>query len=62
MVVLAKGRIAGLRLTATDSGFGTGDGPEVRGPTLALVMAMTGRGAYCDELTGDGVDLLRDRC
>jgi hypothetical protein len=62
MVVLAKGRITGLRLVATDSDFATGDGLAVRGPTLALVMAMTGRGVFCDELTGDGVDLLRSRC
>ncbi|MFD4636263.1 maleylpyruvate isomerase family mycothiol-dependent enzyme [Lentzea sp. NPDC058436] len=62
LVVLAKGRIGGLRLVATDSGFTTGAGEEVRGPTLALVMAMTGRGAFCDELTGDGVEDLRGRC
>jgi hypothetical protein len=34
----------------------------VSGPTLALVMAMTGRATYCDELEGDGVELLRSRC
>ncbi|MGI5498940.1 maleylpyruvate isomerase family mycothiol-dependent enzyme [Lentzea sp. CA-135723] len=62
VVVLAKGRIGGLRLVATDTGFATGQGSEVRGPTLALVMAMTGRGACCDELAGDGVDELRSRC
>jgi len=31
-------------------------------PTLALIMAMTGRAAYCDELTGAGVAVLRGRC
>lgn len=62
LVVLAKGRIGGLRLVATDSDFTTGDGQEVRGRTLALVMAMTGRGVFCDELTGEGVDVLRSRC
>lgn len=61
-VVLAKGRIAGLRLVATDGPFSTGAGPTVSGTTLALVMAMTGREACCDELAGDGVALLRDRC
>ncbi|WP_238009556.1 maleylpyruvate isomerase family mycothiol-dependent enzyme [Dactylosporangium sp. AC04546] len=60
-VVLAKGRIRGLRLAATDGPFATGDGPLVSGPTLALTMAMTGRGTYCDDLTGDGVALLRER-
>ncbi|MEU0641680.1 maleylpyruvate isomerase family mycothiol-dependent enzyme [Streptomyces umbrinus] len=62
LVVLAKGRIDGLSLTATDGPFTTGVGPLVSGTTLALVMAMTGRATYCDDLEGDGVDLLRDRC
>jgi uncharacterized protein (TIGR03083 family) len=60
--VLAKGRIGGLRLTATDTPFRTGEGLPVTGPTIALIMAMTGRGAFCDELTGDGVAVLRERC
>jgi uncharacterized protein (TIGR03083 family) len=61
LVVLAKGRIHGLRLAATDSAFATGSGPLVSGTTLALIMAMTGRTLYCDELDGDGVAILRDR-
>lgn len=60
LVVLAKGRIPGLRLEATDSTFATGSGPLVSGTTLALIMAMTGRTPYCDELDGDGVAILRD--
>lgn len=62
LVVLAKGRIGGLRLSAVDGPFTTGSGPEVTGPTLALVMAMTGRAAYCDQLDGEGVATLRARC
>jgi uncharacterized protein (TIGR03083 family) len=62
LVVLAKGRIVGLRLQATDGPFATGSGPLVSGSTLALIMAMTGRVPYCDELDGDGVATLRDRC
>ncbi|MBQ1100065.1 maleylpyruvate isomerase family mycothiol-dependent enzyme [Streptomyces sp. b94] len=62
LVVLAKGRVAGLRLVADDGPFTTGSGPLVSGPTLSLVMAMTGRATYCDELDGDGVELLRRRC
>jgi uncharacterized protein (TIGR03083 family) len=62
LVVVARGRIGGLRLTATDGPFTTGSGPGVEGPTLALVMAMTGRAAYCDDLTGEGVAELRARC
>ncbi|NEC47019.1 maleylpyruvate isomerase family mycothiol-dependent enzyme [Actinospica acidiphila] len=61
LVVVAKGRIGGLRLVADDGPFATGDGPLVTGPTAALVMAMTGRAACCDELDGDGVDMLRGR-
>ncbi|MFD7061522.1 maleylpyruvate isomerase family mycothiol-dependent enzyme [Streptomyces sp. NPDC059906] len=61
LVVVAKGRIGGLKLVADDGPFVTGSGPLVSGRTLALVMAMTGRAAYCDDLEGDGVALLRSR-
>ncbi|MFI6082966.1 maleylpyruvate isomerase family mycothiol-dependent enzyme [Streptomyces sp. NPDC051217] len=61
LVVPAKGRIGGMRLVANDGPFTTGSGPLVFGSTVALVMAMTGRAAYCDDLEGDGVDLLRER-
>ncbi|WP_329063454.1 maleylpyruvate isomerase family mycothiol-dependent enzyme [Amycolatopsis sp. NBC_01480] len=63
-VVLARGRVRDLRLAATDGPFTTGpdDGPLVSGPTLALIMAMTGRAAYCDDLEGAGVATLRSRC
>ncbi|MFD4192295.1 maleylpyruvate isomerase family mycothiol-dependent enzyme [Amycolatopsis thermoflava] len=61
LVVVAKSRVSGLRLAATGGPFATGSGPLVTGSTLALIMAMTGRTAYCDELDGDGVALLRDR-
>ncbi|GIJ20780.1 maleylpyruvate isomerase family mycothiol-dependent enzyme [Micromonospora lutea] len=62
LTVPAKGRIGGLRLAATDGPFTTGAGPLVSGSTLALTMAMTGRRAYCADLTGDGVPLLLSRC
>ncbi|HEX6451174.1 MAG TPA: maleylpyruvate isomerase family mycothiol-dependent enzyme [Trebonia sp.] len=62
LVVLAKGRIAGLRLQASDGPFAAGSGPLVSGGTLALIMAMTGRVTYCDELDGDGAATLRARC
>lgn len=61
-VVVARRRVRGLRLVATDGDFAAGAGPEVSGPTLALVMAMTGRATCCDELTGPGVGTLRARC
>ncbi|WP_017601753.1 maleylpyruvate isomerase family mycothiol-dependent enzyme [Nocardiopsis lucentensis] len=62
LVVVAQKRVRGLRLAATDGPFAAGEGPLVSGPTLALIMAMTGRGTFCDDLTGDGVGLLRERC
>jgi uncharacterized protein (TIGR03083 family) len=61
LVVPARTRVRGLRLAATDGAFTTGSGPLVSGPTVALVMAMAGRTAYCDELDGDGVPVLRAR-
>jgi uncharacterized protein (TIGR03083 family) len=59
--VLARRRVRGLRLTATDGPFTAGAGPRVSGTTLALVMAMAGRRAYCDELDGQGAAILRER-
>ena len=61
MPVLSRKRIRDLRLTATDGPFTAGAGPRVSGTTLALVMAMAGRTAYCNELDGDGVAILRER-
>lgn len=60
--VASRSAIQGLRLEATDGPFATGDGAVVRGTTLALTMAMAGRGALCDDLTGPGVPILRGRC
>jgi hypothetical protein len=44
-----------------DADWRHGTGPEVSGPAIALVMAMTGRKAALDDLTGDGVAVLRER-
>lgn len=60
--VTGRSAVRGLRLEATDGPFSTGTGPEVSGTTLALTMAMAGRRAYCEDLTGPGVPTLRDRC
>ncbi len=61
VIVGAKSRIAGLRLRATDADWSTGAGPEVAGPVLSLVMAMTGRKAALDDLSGEGVATLGSR-
>ncbi|MGW0515825.1 maleylpyruvate isomerase family mycothiol-dependent enzyme [Crossiella sp. NPDC003009] len=60
-VVVARKRVEGLRLVATDGPFTAGEGPLVSGRTLALIMAMTGRARFCAELHGDGVSTLRER-
>jgi uncharacterized protein (TIGR03083 family) len=60
--VASKTATSGLGLEATDGPFRHGDGPLVRGTTVALTMAMAGREIYCDELDGPGVPALRDRC
>jgi uncharacterized protein (TIGR03083 family) len=57
----AKKRIAGLRLAATDVGWSCGAGPEVEGPLESLILAMAGRPAGLEDLTGDGVPLLNAR-
>lgn len=59
--VASRSLTAGLRLRATDGPFAVGEGPEVVGPTLALVMTMAGRPAYADALRGPGVARLRER-
>jgi uncharacterized protein (TIGR03083 family) len=60
--VSSRTMIEGLRVEATDGPFASGAGPLVNGTTLALTMAMAGRGAYCDDLTGPGASILRARC
>jgi uncharacterized protein (TIGR03083 family) len=56
-----KQRSAGLRLVATDVDWSEGDGPEVRGPAASLILAVTGRRAAVEALSGDGVATLRGR-
>jgi uncharacterized protein (TIGR03083 family) len=61
LLIGSKKRIAGLRLRATDAEWSTGEGPEVSGPVLSLLLAMTGRAAALDDLSGDGLATLRQR-
>jgi uncharacterized protein (TIGR03083 family) len=61
LLIGAKKRIAGLALRATDAEWSHGSGPEVAGPIVSLVLAMTGRTPALDDLTGDGVATLRSR-
>ena len=59
LLIGSKRRVGGVMLRATDADWSHGTGPEVSGPILSLVMAMTGRQAPLDDLTGDGVATLR---
>ncbi|HMQ25407.1 MAG TPA: maleylpyruvate isomerase family mycothiol-dependent enzyme [Acidimicrobiales bacterium] len=49
-----KKRMEGLRFVATDADWSTGDGPEVRGTTEALLLGLANRDAALGELEGDG--------
>ncbi len=61
LLIGSKRRIAGLSLRATDTQWSTGSGPEVAGPAISLVLAMTGRKQALDELSGEGLAVLRER-
>jgi uncharacterized protein (TIGR03083 family) len=54
-------KMAGFRLTATDTSWSTGDGPAVRGPMEALLLVCCGRLAALPRLSGDGVTELTAR-
>ena len=56
-----KSRIAGLSLRATDTTWSHGEGEEVSGPMVSLLMAMTGRSEACVDLSGPGVATLQSR-
>ena len=57
----SKKRIAGLTLRATDTAWSTGSGPVVEGPAQHLLLAIAGRRAALDRLSGDGLATLRGR-
>ena len=57
----AKKRIEGLKLQATDVGWSTGEGPEVRGPCMSLILGMVGRKAALADCEGPGLETLASR-
>ena len=61
LILGTKRRISGLGLRATDTDWTHGSGPEVSGPMLSLLVAMTGRKAALEDLSGEGVETLRSR-
>lgn len=54
----AKELVTRVRLTATDVDLSIGEGADVSGPALALLLAVTGRLVALDALAGPGVDAL----
>jgi uncharacterized protein (TIGR03083 family) len=61
LIIGTKRRITGLSLRATDTDWSHGSGPEVTGPILFLLLAMSGRKPALDHLSGDGVAALASR-
>ncbi|MFE7419421.1 maleylpyruvate isomerase family mycothiol-dependent enzyme [Rhodococcus sp. NPDC057529] len=54
----AKELVARVRLTAVDADISIGDGPDVRGTALSLLLAVSGRRVALDDLDGPGVGTL----
>jgi uncharacterized protein (TIGR03083 family) len=54
-------RSAGLTLRASDVAWSAGVGPDVTGPLASIILAITGRPAGLDGLSGEGLDTLRSR-
>jgi len=54
-------RARGVRLVATDVDWSHGEGPEVRGPGEALMMAMAARPDALKQLEGPGKSVLAQR-
>jgi hypothetical protein len=54
-------KVAGFRLTATDTSWSAGDGPQVHGPMAALLLVCTGRAVAMPQLTGPGAAALTAR-
>jgi uncharacterized protein (TIGR03083 family) len=54
-------RVAGFRLSATDTPWSAGDGPQVHGPMAALLLVCAGRVTALPQLSGPGVPALTAR-
>jgi uncharacterized protein (TIGR03083 family) len=60
-IIGGKTRVSGVTLTATDIDFSVGSGPPVEGPAISLLLAASGRKSALQDLSGPGVEVLRDR-
>lgn len=56
-----KERVQGLRLSPVDQNLRVGDGPEVRGCAIDLLLATSGRPVDPSEITGPGAKTLMER-
>ena len=54
-----RGGDDGLRLVADDIDWSVGDGPELRGPVLSLLLLLTGRRVVLPQLDGPGAEVLQ---
>jgi uncharacterized protein (TIGR03083 family) len=54
----AKELMGRVRITAADADVSIGDGPQVSGPALSLLLAITGRSVALEDLDGPGVSAL----
>jgi uncharacterized protein (TIGR03083 family) len=61
LLIGAKRRADGLTLRATDVVWSAGTGPEVTGPLVSIILAITGRRAGLADLSGDGLATLTAR-
>jgi uncharacterized protein (TIGR03083 family) len=61
LIIGGKKRAGGLTFRATDADWSAGSGPEVAGPAASLLLAIGGRKAALDDLSGEGLEILRSR-
>jgi uncharacterized protein (TIGR03083 family) len=61
ILIGSKRRITGLCLRANDCDWAHGDGPEVSGPLISLILAMAGREEAHRDLSGEGLSILDTR-
>jgi uncharacterized protein (TIGR03083 family) len=61
LIIGGKKRSAGLTFNATDSDWSAGSGPEVTGPAIDILLAISGRPAGLENLSGEGLETLKSR-
>jgi uncharacterized protein (TIGR03083 family) len=54
-------RVSGVRLVSADTGWTLGDGADLRGPDVDLLLVTAGRRAGLDALDGPGVAVVAER-